>query len=74
MGYLVGKRRNSMKFYAYKGKYDLGGESLGTSGKLLYERKTYDGAIRYAVKVLGTSCSVWRYTNFYNDSTFRRIY
>lgn len=63
-----------MKFYAYKGRYHLGGESLGTSGKLLYERKTYEGAVNYAIKHLGRESSVWVYTNFYNNDTFRRVY
>lgn len=63
-----------MKFYAYRGRYHLGGEALGTSGKLLYQRKTYEGAVKYAIKILGRESSVWQYTSFYKNDTFRRIY
>jgi len=63
-----------MKFYAYKGRYHLGGEALGTSGKLLFQLKTYEGAVRRAHKYLGKESSVWVYTSFYDNSTFRRVY
>lgn len=63
-----------MKFYAYKGTAELGKEPLGTSGKMLFELKTVNGAIRRAVRLYGRSCTIYTYTNFYRDSTFRLVY
>ncbi len=61
-----------MKYYAYipdkNGKW-----SVGSTGKLLFELKTDKGAIRRANRILGLNCIVERYTNFYDDSTFKRI-
>jgi hypothetical protein len=62
-----------MKFYAYKPRKD-GTEPLGTDGRILFELKTVRGAIRRAKRILGESCRVFQYTNFYNDETFRRVY
>ena len=63
-----------MKFYAYKGRYSLGKEPLGTFGKMMFELKTVEGAIRKVTKVYGPDVSIYSYTNFYRDETFRRIY
>lgn len=63
-----------MKFYAYKGRMPLGKEPLGTFGKMMFELKTIDGAIRKVLKAYGSEVSIYRYTNFYRDSTFTRIY
>ena len=62
-----------MKFYAYKPRKD-GSEPMGTEGRLLYELKTILGATRHAIRILGGHCRIFRYTNFYDDSTFHRIY
>jgi len=62
-----------MKYYAYKGRKPLGREALGTSGKLLFELKTDDRAIRRALRHFG-ECSVFKYRSFYDDKTFTRIY
>lgn len=63
-----------MKYYAYEGRKSLGNEALGTSDKLLFELKTDAGAVRRAINYLGDRCSVYKYTNFYNDRTFKQIY
>jgi len=61
-----------MKFYAYKPTKD-GGEPLGTSGRTLFELKTVAGAHRRARSVLGPRYRLFRYTNFYDNKTFRRV-
>ena len=63
-----------MKYYAYEGRKSLGSEALGTSDKLLFELKTDIGAVRKAIKYFGENCSVYKYTNFYNEDTFRKLY
>lgn len=63
-----------MKFYAYKGRYPLGKEPLGTFGKMMFELKTREGAIRKVLRCMGRDVSIYSYTSFYNDSTFRKIY
>ena len=60
-----------MKFYAYCGKEDLGKESLGTSGRLLFELKTIAGAIRRCQRLFGNGFRLYSYTNFYRDETFK---
>ena len=61
-----------MKFYAYRPTKD-GKEPLGTSGKLLFELETIGGAHKRARRYLGTTYMLFRYTNFYDDKTFRRV-
>jgi hypothetical protein len=63
-----------MRFYAYKGRVPLGKESLGTSGKMLFQLKTVDGAIRRTLRYFGPDASLYTYTNFYKDSTFKKVY
>jgi cyclophilin family peptidyl-prolyl cis-trans isomerase len=62
-----------MKFYAFKPRPD-GSEPMGTEGKLLFELKTIGGAIKHSIRILGVKCRVFRYSNFYDNSTFHRIY
>lgn len=62
-----------MKFYAYKPD-SIGREPMGTADKLLFELKTYKGAIRRAIRILGKRVEVFRYTDFYRASTHTRIY
>jgi hypothetical protein len=63
-----------MKFYAYVGTKPLGQESVGTSGKTLFELKTIADAHRRAKSVFKSrSYRLYRYTNFYDDKTFREV-
>jgi len=61
-----------MKFYAYKPTKD-GREPLGSDRRILFELKTIAGAHRRARSVLGSDYRLFRYTNFYDDKTFRRV-
>ena len=61
-----------MKFYAYIPTKD-GKEPMGTADKLLFELKTTRGAIKRTRKHLGPRYMLFRYTNFYDDKTFRRV-
>ena len=61
-----------MRFYAYKPD-DSGKESMGTSGRILFELKTAKGAIRRAKRILGDNVRIFVYTNFYNSETFRQV-
>ena len=63
-----------MKYYAYKGRATFGKEPVGSGGKLLFQLKTDAGAVRRAIKYLGRECSVFKYTNFYYNGTFKQIY
>ncbi len=70
-----------MKFYAYiprKGHFysghpKTGDAPLGTEHQLLFELKTTEGALRRARRILGRNCKVFRYTNFYDESTFHQV-
>lgn len=62
-----------MEYYAYIPKED-GLEPLGTENRLIMKNlKTQNGAIRKARRILGNSCKVFSYTNFYNDKTFKQV-
>lgn len=61
-----------MKFYAYAPTKD-GKEPLGTANRTLFELKTVAGAHRRVRKYLGPRYMLFRYTNFYDDKTFRRV-
>ena len=64
-----------MKFYAYEGRKVLGKEPLGSSGKMMFELKTVQGALRKAYKAYGSlNFSLYYYTNFYEDSTFTQVH
>lgn len=60
------------KYYAFKPD-DQGEEPMGTQNRLLFELKTDMGAIRRAGRVLGQTAKVFRYTDFYDGSTFQRV-
>ncbi len=61
-----------MKFYAYIPRAD-GTEPVGGDKKLLFELKTTQGAHRRARRYLGPRYRLYRYTNFYDNKTFRQI-
>ena len=61
-----------MKFYAYLD--ENGKEILGSDNKILFELKTYNGARRRAVRILGAGVRVFSYRNFYDEKTFTQIY
>ena len=68
------------RYYAFKPRTDgvnhggpMGLAPMGTVGNHLYELKTDAGAIRRARRLLGATARVFRYWNFYDDATFRRI-
>lgn len=63
-----------MKFYAYKGDYEIGHEPCGTEGKLMFELKTTRGAIKRVRGIFKSSpFKLYTYTNFYDDNTFRVV-
>lgn len=62
-----------MKFYAYKGKEELGKEPLGTFNKQVIELKTINGAKRRCVNVWGNDYKLYSFTNFYDNKTFQEI-
>ena len=59
-------------YYAYKPRAD-GSAPMGTSDQTLFKLKTDRGARRRARRVLGETARVFRYRNFYDDSTFKEI-
>jgi hypothetical protein len=61
------------KFYACRGTKPLGIE-VGSSDRLMFELKTYSGAIRKCERYYkGESFSLYRYINFYDYKTFKLI-
>ena len=64
-----------MAFYAYLGDAELGSEQVGSSGRMIIpDLKTASGAIRRCNKYwAGKEFRVYSYTNFYDESTFRRV-
>jgi len=65
-----------MNFYIYLGDAELGSEGLGTSGRFIWrDLKTLSGAIARAKRLLGdVTFTVYRFHNFYDDSTFFRMH
>ena len=61
-----------MKFYAYKPTKE-GKEPIGSDRRTLFELKTIQGAHKRARSVLGPNYRLFRYTNFYDDKTFRQV-
>lgn len=59
-----------MKFYAYIPRAD-GSEPTGGSGRILFELKTVEGALKRARKILGDRFKLYGYTNFYDERTFK---
>lgn len=63
-----------MKFYGYRGEFKLGTEPLGTSERVLFELKTIKGAVRRARSRFGhDDFSLYSYTDFYDNDTFKKI-
>jgi hypothetical protein len=63
-----------MQFYAYNSHAELGNEPLGTDGKLLFELKTYSGAVRRVQHCFkNTPWNLYTYLNFYDNSTFKLV-
>ena len=64
-----------MKFYVYAGDAELGNEPLGTACRYVWrDLKTIKGAIKRARKYFpGIKFTLYSFTEFYDDSTFRRI-
>ena len=60
------------KYYTYK-PTTQGWEPTGTSNRSLFELKTDAGAIRRARRLYGDTAMVFKYTDFYDDKTFRRV-
>ena len=65
-----------VKFYAYLGNEELGSERLGSFGRMvIHDLKTARGVIRRCNKRWsGKEFRVYRFANFYDESTFRRVY
>ena len=61
-----------MKFYAYVPTKE-GREPVGGDRKLIFELKTVAGAHKRARSVLGARYRLFTYTNFYRESTFRKV-
>ena len=64
-----------MGFYAYIGDDDLGSEPLGSFGRMVIpDLKTARGAIRRCNKYWsGKEFRVYSFTDFYDESTYRRV-
>ena len=64
-----------MGFYAYLGNDELGSEQLGSSGKMvIHDLKTARGAIRRCNKYWsGKEFRVYSFTDFYDESTYKRV-
>ncbi len=65
-----------VKFYVYLGNEELGSERLGSFGRMvIHDIKTARGAIRRCNKYWsGKEFRVYSFANFYDESTFRRVY
>lgn len=61
-----------MKFYAYLPDKN-GKEPMGTANKVLFELTTNAGAIRRAKRLISKDAKLFRYTNFYDKTTFAQI-
>jgi len=63
-----------MNFYMYKGKDELGKEPLGTSGRHIWrDLKTVRGAITRARSLYGEDFTLYTFSNFYDDKTFKKV-
>jgi len=63
-----------MPFYAYAGFEPLGREGLGTENRSIWEDLRTDlGALRRAQKRYPQGFRLYRYTNFYDDKTFKEV-
>lgn len=67
---------SNVKFYAYLGNAEFGEESL-RYGRIMIidDLKTVDGAIKRCRRYWGIEkFRVYSFTNFYDGSTFERVY
>lgn len=63
-----------MQFYAYKGKFKLNNEPLGSDNRMIIkDLKTASGAARRCKKSWGDNFKLYSFTNFYDNNTFREI-
>jgi hypothetical protein len=62
-----------MNFYAYISHVELGHEPLGTDGRMLFCLKTTRGAIKHVSRQWKAKWSLYTYSNFFDDSTFKLI-
>ena len=64
-----------MGFYAYLGNDELGTEPLGSGNKMvIHDLKTARGAINRCNKYWsGKEFRVYSFTDFYDESTYRRV-
>ena len=65
-----------IKFYAYLGNYEFGEESLGRGRVMIIDDlKTLEGVIKRCRRYWGIEkFRVYSFTNFYDESTFERVY
>jgi len=65
-----------MQFYVYTGDHELGQEGTGSEGRgIWHDLKTLRGAINRAKRYWpGQTFTVYRFSNFYDDSTFFRMH
>ena len=54
-----------MKYYAYKPS-DCGQEPIGKNGRMLFQSKTNEDAIKHTEKVLGNRYMLFSYITLYN--------
>jgi len=63
-----------MRFYCYRGGFDLGQEPLGTWGRSIWrDIKTVRGARRRAARCYGPYYRLYTFTDFYDDTTFTDV-
>ena len=64
-----------MGFYAYLGNAELGSEPLGSFDRMVIaDLKTKQGALRRCNKYwAGKEFRIYSYTDFYDESTYRRV-
>lgn len=64
-----------MGFYAYLGNAELGSEPLGSFDRMVItDLKTKQGALRRCNKYwVGKEFRIYSYTDFYDESTYRRV-
>ena len=61
-------------YYAYEGIAPLGEEPVGGSNKMIrYDLKTDRGAVNAAYKRFGLDFRLYRFTNVYDNKTFREV-
>lgn len=62
------------RFYAFKDITGWKKEPKSTHEKILFKRKTTDGAVRYATRELGARCVIFEYQDYFDRNTFVCIY